>query len=164
MRKKEFKHFHCLVPMLDYYQILETSSSAPPSDIKLAYHALLLQHHPDKNIRNSNPVPIDIALIKNAYLTLSSPISRAQYDASLNQRKQESLVPRPAQIVSLEDFTQIDSQGSCDRWEYPCRCGGSYRITETDMEKGFHLVGCRNCSEVIWAGYEVQEEEGQDTL
>lgn len=145
--------------MLDYYQILNTSPSASYSEIKLAYHALLLKHHPDKNIHNANSNSIDITLIKDAYVTLSSPISRAQYDASLNQRKQDSLVPRPAQVVSLEEFTQLDTLGSDDTWEYPCRCGGSYRITETDMEKGLHLVACRSCSEVIWAGYEVQEDE-----
>lgn len=72
------------------------------------------------------------------------------------------LGPRPAQVVSLEDFTQLQYDVELeDVWEYPCRCGGTYRISESDMDKGMHLVGCRSCSEVIWVGYElVSEEEG----
>lgn len=148
--------------MHDYYRILEISPSASYAEIKLAYHSLLLKHHPDKNIhlkQYTNTDSVDIALIKEAYTILSSPPSRAQYDASLKEHKEgtKTLGPRPAQVVSLEEFTQLSLEGIGDAWEYPCRCGGSYRISESDMEKGQHLVGCRSCSEVIWAGYEVQE-------
>lgn len=148
--------------MHDYYRILDIPPTASYPEIKLAYHTLLLKHHPDKNIHsqhNSNThIGVDIGLIKEAYTVLSTPLSRGQYDALLDRSKQDtkSFTPRPAEVVSLEDFTQLDLD---DTWEYPCRCGGSYRISEPDMEKGQHLVGCRSCSEVIWVGYEVQEVE-----
>ncbi|KAF9444349.1 DnaJ-domain-containing protein [Macrolepiota fuliginosa MF-IS2] len=150
--------------MHNYYEILSVPPSASPTEIKLAYHHLLLKHHPDKNIHSRNAPNIDvvdIALMQEAYTTLAAPSARAEYDASLKKYKEgtKTLGPRPAQIVSLEEFTQLDLEGMDDTWEYPCRCGGSYRISESDMEKGQHLVGCRSCSEVIWAGYEVQEDE-----
>ena len=36
------------------------------------------------------------------------------------------------------------------------------KSAEADMEKGQHLIACRNCSEVIWVGYEVQEDVQDD--
>jgi len=59
--------------------------------------------------------------------------------------------PRPAQIVSLEEFEEQDNIS----WCYECRCGGTYRIREDDLERGQHLVGCGSCSEVVWVGYEL---------
>ena len=40
-----------------------------------------------------------------------------------------------------------------------CGCGGRYHITEADMERGQHVVGCSSCSEVVWVGYEVVDGE-----
>jgi diphthamide biosynthesis protein 4 len=31
-------------------------------------------------------------------------------------------------------------------------------VTEDDLERGLHLVGCEDCSEVIWVGYETVKE------
>jgi len=90
-------------------------------------------------------------------VTLSTPNLRAEYD-SLRSVTSKS-APRPAQIVSLDDF---EESGSDDTWRYICRCGGMYRITSREMEEGHHLVGCSSCSEVIWVGYEQwnPEDEG----
>ena len=41
-----------------------------------------------------------------------------------------------------------------EEYTYPCRCGGMYRLRTSDLESGHHLIGCENCSEVIWVGYE----------
>ena len=158
--------------MDNYYQTLDVPPTATRSEIKLAYHTLLLKHHPDKKIipeNNSSSLsssPVDISLLKEAYTTLSSPLSRSQYDTSLKNflplPTAAKLNPRPAQIISLEDFTQSQSQ-EADAWDYPCRCGGTYRISESDMDKGQHLVGCRGCSEVIWVGYELVDGEGSSS-
>lgn len=145
--------------VVDYYRLLSVSRTASTAEIKAAYHRALLASHPDKQscgTGTSHCASADIALIKTAYTTLSSSHSRAQYDAQLED--QLGLVcPRPAQVISLEDFEQdITCEGAA--WRYGCRCGGSYRINDEDMEDGRHLIGCGECSEVIWVGYELVQE------
>ena len=93
-------------------------------------------------------------MIKQAYAILSSPEARAKYDASLAVLGR-STGPRPAQVVSLEEFDEMEVEGREVEWMYGCRCGGRYHITEADMERGQHVVGCSSCSEVVWVGYEV---------
>jgi len=148
----------------DFYSVLAIPRHAPHSQIKSAYHRLLLQSHPDKHIINqptSNLV--DIALLKEAYTTLSNPDLRAAYDARLEARKNgwhsSQTAPRPAQLVSLEEFDQGPDDDGQGPWTYPCRCGGSYTISTVLMEEGKHLVACSSCSEVIWVGYELVEDE-----
>lgn len=100
---------------------------------------------------------MDVNLLKRAFLTLSTPDLRVKYDTA---RARPHSGPRPAQVVSLEEFTEhksVDPDGLC--WIYDCRCGGTYRIAERDMEQDQHLVGCSSCSEVVWVGYEVADED-----
>ncbi|CCL98614.1 uncharacterized protein FIBRA_00616 [Fibroporia radiculosa] len=155
----------------DYYAILSTSPSASALEIKRAYHQSLLRSHPDKRPISSLSDPMhsvgetaDIGLLKRAYEVLSSPALREAYDAVWKCASESGRRhgPRPAQVVSLEEFDEIDDEG---RWTYACRCGGVYAITEKDMESGQHLIGCNSCSEVVWAGYELanEAENGMDT-
>ncbi|PFH48402.1 hypothetical protein AMATHDRAFT_121812, partial [Amanita thiersii Skay4041] len=150
---------------IDYYQLLAVSQHASVVEIKAAYHQALLQSHPDKKYTrhaNSTSASVDISLIKEAYLTLSSPESRMRHDGVLRERKGRFAGSRPAQIVSLEEFENPTEHSTCNptqAYTYPCRCGGTYKITTDDMERGHHLVGCVSCSEVIWVGYEVVEDE-----
>ncbi|KIL00794.1 hypothetical protein PAXRUDRAFT_129024, partial [Paxillus rubicundulus Ve08.2h10] len=160
----------------DFYSLLCIPRDAPSTDIKIAYHRILLLSHPDKQFRphvgtsgdRSRPGDVDIALLKEAYTILSDPSSRAAYDRLLRREANaKSRGPRPAQVVSLEEFTpeergeDEDEETTGQEWHYGCRCGGTYRITEDDMENGKHLVGCESCSEVIWVGYELAEDEGE---
>ncbi|KAG7099915.1 hypothetical protein E1B28_001713 [Marasmius oreades] len=87
-----------------------------------------------------------------AYETLSLAQSRLEYDSMLDEHKKPSATPRPAQVISLEEF---EEDGGI--WHHPCRCGGSYSVSEEDMEKNIHLSGCDGCSEVVWVGFEVLE-------
>ncbi|KAH7883391.1 hypothetical protein F5I97DRAFT_1815259, partial [Phlebopus sp. FC_14] len=142
-----------------FYALLRIPCDASSSDIKIAYHQILLQSHPDKQSRSTrNPESestSDIALLKEAYKTLADPSSRAAYDMLFRRKDESSQGPRPAQIVSLEDFDGLEQ-------EWRCRCGGSFRITENDLEGGRHLVCCEGCSEVISVGYEVVEDQDGD--
>lgn len=153
--------------------------------MKSAYHNALLRHHPDKRPNPSKAVTtpldyglhahptlptehankVDIGQIQDAYNTLSDPILKEQYDLifSRHSRQDDSgKGPRPAQVISLEDFDELSGGGEDETiWAYSCRCGGSYRIGEQEMEKGVHLAGCGSCSEVVWVGYEVVEGEAE---
>ncbi|KDQ51130.1 hypothetical protein JAAARDRAFT_140717, partial [Jaapia argillacea MUCL 33604] len=140
-----------------FYQILSVSPSASLSEIKSAYHRTLLLSHPDKHqSKSTSHIHIDVSLLREAYTTLSSSTLRSQYDIELARGLRPG-GPRPAQIISLEEFTEGEGDER-DVWSYPCRCGGLYVIREEEMEKGQHLVGCNCCSEVVWVGYEFAEE------
>jgi len=141
------------------------------------------QHNNSNPNLNSNPNRLDAALLKQAYETLMSSDLRAEYDVLLaharlqyfddddglgeeddaarrrgNRAFQRThLQSRPAHIVSLDDFEEANDIE--EAWVYPCRCGGFFRITEAQMEEDFHLVCCPGCSEVIWVGYEVVDDE-----
>jgi diphthamide biosynthesis protein 4 len=139
---------------LDYYQLLKIPHSASYSEIKSAYHHALLTSHPDKSEPSSRSTSgVDIAQLKEAYTTLSTPHLRSQYDTTLVAGRVDK-GPRPAQVISLEDFEERSDDGF---WYHKCRCGGDYVICEADMEMDRHLVGCSACSEVVWVGYEVIE-------
>ncbi|KAJ3504835.1 hypothetical protein NMY22_g17787 [Coprinellus aureogranulatus] len=158
----------------DYYQVLSISQNASTQEIKAAYHRALLQHHPDKRtspvatLDASTPTAIlEISVIKAAYKTLISSESRTTYDDALRRRAHggQTAGPRPAQVISLEDWTSVSPAGNSERedgdpgpWRYPCRCSGYYEISEAMMENGVHLIGCSSCSEVVWAGYELQDD------
>ncbi|KAJ6589853.1 DnaJ-domain-containing protein, partial [Mycena vulgaris] len=130
----------------DYYAILAVAPNSSPADIKSAYHRALLRAHPDKNPASATAPAI--AAIQEAYRVLSTPRLRAQHDSAPTG-------PRPAQVISLEDFVE---HAEPEAWEHACRCGGAYRITGEEMESGRHLVPCTSCSEIVWVGYELAED------
>ena len=66
------------------YNILGVSPTASTEDIKKAYRALAMRHHPDRN-PNSN-AEVRFNAIKKAYELLSDPQKRAEYNYSLNNR------------------------------------------------------------------------------
>ena len=66
------------------YNILGVSPTASTEDIKKAYRALAMRHHPDRN-PNSN-AEVRFNAIKKAYELLSDPQKRAEYNYSINNR------------------------------------------------------------------------------
>ncbi|GAB5605385.1 DnaJ domain-containing protein [Sideroxyarcus sp. TK5] len=66
------------------YDILGVSPTASTDDIKKAYRALAMRHHPDRNPDASAERRFDA--IKKAYELLSDPQKRAEYDYSKHNR------------------------------------------------------------------------------
>ncbi|KAJ7347104.1 hypothetical protein DFH08DRAFT_961478 [Mycena albidolilacea] len=135
--------------LIDLYTVLNLAPGVSPAEIKAAYHRALLAAHPDKN--NTAQSAPDIAAIKDTYRILSSPTLRAKSKADQDPLK--SL--RPVQVISLADF---DEQGA-NTWAHACRCSSAYAITGAEMDRGVHLVLCTSCSEVVWVGYKLAEED-----
>jgi hypothetical protein len=72
--------------MKNYYKILGVANKASVTDIKKAYMKNVKETHPDSN--PSDPYANEkMAEVNEAYQTLSDPIKRASYDATLNQNK-----------------------------------------------------------------------------
>ncbi|KDQ18183.1 hypothetical protein BOTBODRAFT_29524 [Botryobasidium botryosum FD-172 SS1] len=128
----------------NYYSLLSIAPSATDTEIKRAYRRALLLHHPDKATSTS---------------TISDQTSSIIY--TLKEAYTPASTRRPAQVVSIEEFDE--AEGVDGEWVYPCRCGSLYRIHEEQMENDVHLIGCEGCSEVIWAGYEVEQQDDRDS-
>lgn len=62
---------------MNYYTILGVSINASPSQIKKAYHKLILKYHPDRNVNGSSEKFI---IIHNAYTILIDEQKRKKYD------------------------------------------------------------------------------------
>ncbi|TFK26732.1 DnaJ-domain-containing protein [Coprinopsis marcescibilis] len=151
----------------NYYDVLSTQCESSDGEIKAAYHRALLRHHPDKQQNRDMAIKkaektVEISLIQEAFTVLSDAKRRLRHDAELKKRS-TTHAPRPAQVVSLEEWTSIGSGDEEEEgpWRYPCRCGGQYRLTVDMMEADDHLIGCDSCSEVVWAGYELQGDEDE---
>ncbi len=158
-----------------HYDVLCIARSANIAEVKASYRHLLLKSHPDKRstlrpeTKGNDELQVgDISAIKEAYRVLSSSGLREAYDASLAQDESNLSVPhsRPAHVVSLEDFEpQLLDNPSVDcvaSWSYPCRCGSLYIFTEEDLDNENHVIGCGSCSETLYVGYELTEDESRD--
>eukprot|EP01111_Echinosteliopsis_oligospora_P015536 TRINITY_DN6171_c0_g1_i1.p1 TRINITY_DN6171_c0_g1~~TRINITY_DN6171_c0_g1_i1.p1 ORF type:complete len:407 (+),score=110.68 TRINITY_DN6171_c0_g1_i1:102-1322(+) len=64
----------------DLYIRLEISKDVTTADIKKAYRRLALKHHPDRNKGNEKSSEEKFKLIQEAYIILSDPEKRKDYD------------------------------------------------------------------------------------
>jgi DnaJ-class molecular chaperone len=73
--------------MLDYYAILDVSSSATTTEIKKSYRRLARKHHPDLN---QDARDTQIKRLNEAYEVLRDPKKRAAYDAQRREKQQQA--------------------------------------------------------------------------
>jgi curved DNA-binding protein CbpA len=68
---------------MNFYEILGLTQKATIEDIRSAYRRLARQHHPDIT---GHADAIQFREVRRAYETLCDPVSRADYDRSLQTR------------------------------------------------------------------------------
>jgi curved DNA-binding protein CbpA len=93
---------------IDYYEILQVSPSAEPETIHRVYRLLAQRWHPDN--RDSGDV-VRFRAVHSAYVVLSDPVQRAQYDVHHAVERQTrwriaSTAPRSADHFETERVTR----------------------------------------------------------
>lgn len=157
--------------MDNYYRVLGLEQprsrhhDLTASDIRRAYHAALLRHHPDKvpspSSRSSSSSALAAAahaesdgrrgsttvdLITTAYKTLSDPTGRAAHDRALSRQPQDAgPTTHPSSNspsfyysgLDTVDLDDLDYDDSRGEWRRPCRCehDEAFVVTETDLER-----------------------------
>jgi curved DNA-binding protein len=71
---------------IDHYEILQVNPAAEPDTIHRVYRLLAQRFHPDNKETGDES---RFRKIHEAYLILSNPEKRAQYDVSYHQQKQD---------------------------------------------------------------------------
>ena len=79
----------------NFYQILGVSTDASLEEIKKSYRALALKLHPDKNPNNTEALH-QFRVIQEAYEILRSKEKRTEYDRTLNLKKPQEHLKKPA--------------------------------------------------------------------
>jgi molecular chaperone DnaJ len=94
---------------MNYYEILEVSSTATPKQIKDAYRKLVKKFHPDVYKGAGDPSE-KIQKINEAYSTLSDPTKKLGYDDSLRGRSNGG--------YGFDDFIKNNRQRNTQRPQY----------------------------------------------
>lgn len=140
-----------LVVMEDLYSILGCEDNATFDELKKRYQKLALKFHPDKIASHDEEKsdvshPVEFSKINFAWNILSDADLRKQYDIKWKQRCISQEWPIQDDVC-VEEFDKSDvSDLDENMYTYPCRCGGLFVISETDIQIKFDIVCCDTCS------------------
>ncbi|GFR46838.1 hypothetical protein Agub_g8476 [Astrephomene gubernaculifera] len=148
---------------LTHYQVLGVSRDVTPEQLKQAYHAAVLKHHPDKT-RSERVDGADAAstcegavatavgaatfqVVQKAWEVLRDSGRRAAYDSELSLKEMQQPMSYQDELTLDEMDTDCqDGQGELI-YTYPCRCGDQYVLHKSEMANhSTVVVPCRTCS------------------
>ena len=134
----------------NFYEVLGVAPNASQNEIKRMYQALVLKYHPDKYDAARMQCSSDEAkdyfyLIDEAWKTLGDSKTRREYDAMLRDDELNQDGPVDAEIkLSEMEFDEDNKQ-----YTWPCRCSGSYEVTDEILIGRENIIGCTTCSLTI---------------
>ena len=142
-----------------FYETLGVAKTATPEELKHAYRRLAQREHPDKTAEQLREAATKRwQKIGEAYRTLREQALRARYDLQLSHRELWATAPPIInETVDLSATTQSYEAGEF-HFAHPCRCGGCYSVSESDLAQDFDVVACTGCSLFIQVTYEKNED------
>ncbi|KAG2484231.1 hypothetical protein HYH03_016966 [Edaphochlamys debaryana] len=141
---------------MSHYETLGVPRDASTNDIKDAYRAAVLKHHPDKlagadcgnGAEASLADSADFKRVQQAWEVLRDPSQRAAYDSGLTLAALRATVAFQDELT-LDEMDAETEEGE-DVYTYPCRCGDSYRLRKVDANEHPDIaVQCRTCSNQV---------------
>ena len=90
----------------NYYDILEVSVKASAQEITLAKNKLAKRYHPDVNMRNGIDTTDKMQEILEAYLVLSDPAKRAEYDREIRGNRPSKC----RHLISMKNLKKLKTQ------------------------------------------------------
>ena len=154
--------------MENLYEVLGCTSDATYETLKQAFQRLAKKYHPDKvrsqpareltdnhnGSKDHNPDSEShnqerFIRIDRAWKVLADGDRRKEYDARWKQRclVQDWPVQDEVSVGELDE----EMEGV---YTHPCRCGGDYVMTDTDIQFMVDYVCCSSCSLVIKIVYD----------
>lgn len=117
-----------------YYELLEISPNAGPSDIYSAYQRARSTYSPNSPAIYSMFTPEEalqlMGLIEEAYQTLSHQARRKEYDVKIGLAPAQPAAPKPEKMVN----TQTRSAKAQDQWVGPVKMAAARK---EDLPSGF---------------------------
>lgn len=137
---------------MDHYEVLGCGKESTREEIKRAYHARLLQLHPDKR---RGAAPEDDARgefhrVREAWRVLGHSRSRKEYDATCKQEELEEYDGGDGLVYARLSPDELEETICEDTLAFRCRCGGRYHVEREDLHEDAALqVTCDSCTLVI---------------
>ncbi|KAJ2713927.1 hypothetical protein H4R19_002002 [Coemansia spiralis] len=139
----------------DHYAVLGIAPTATHEEIKRAYHALSRRIHPDRQAgAGGDSGDVAFHQIGMAWEVLGDDARRRTYD-----RQQSARRSKARGVVQDEvDLDDMAFDEDTHTYAFPCRCSGSYSISEDDLGLGRDIAPCTDCSLKIRVLFDVVED------
>ena len=139
--------------MKNLYELLGVPNFSPVEVLKIRYHELARQWHPDKQIQsnsNNEPTSEEFQIILEAWKLLKDDKQKKDYDLSLNEfliSESNYFLHDSFTLTECNDLWSIESIDNVDMLVYDCRCGGTFMLEKSALLTwiGIHIP-CDSCS------------------
>ena len=151
------------------YEIIGAPSTASTAELRRAYKRAALRLHPDRahmprsdgdELASGASVSATFRELQASWALVGTEEERAAYDHEHAERV-EARKRRVAFNIEIDlddmDFIEAES-GGVGLFSHACRCGSTFDVTESELDKGVDLLQCEGCSQIARVMYELNPE------
>ena len=151
------------------YEVIGVPSTASTAELRRAYKRAALRLHPDRahmprsdgyELANGASATATFRELQASWALVGTEEERAAYDREHAERIEAHKRRAAFNIeIDLDDMDYITSvSGGEGRFSHACRCGSTFDVKESELEKGVDLLQCEGCSQIAHVLYELNPE------